>query len=85
MNARPMLRCTRTRKLLGMYAALRNNPRYELVIVDADTMEVIEEADKSKWDELCAKPLVKAARRKKKAMRKTASPTDDDDLTAGLD
>ncbi len=85
MNARPMLRCERTQALLGLYAALRNNSRYQLVIVDADTMEVIEEVDKSRWDELCARPVAQPETKKKKSTRKKASHTQVDDLSAGLD
>ncbi len=53
MKVRPMLRCKRTQTLLGMFAALRDDSQFDVVLVDTDTMDVLTVKSMEDWDSLC--------------------------------
>ncbi len=96
MKVRPMLKCKRTQSLVGMFAALRGDSKFDVVLVDTDTMNVLAVKSMEDWDSLCKemragtltfcgenKPKPK---QKPKAKTKVAiPPTDPEDLLGGLD
>ncbi len=95
-----MLRCKRTQALLGMFAALRGDSQFDVVLVDTDAMSVLTIKPMKDWDSLCkemragtltydAKPesdlSPKPKSRAKSKGKSAIPPADLEDLLGGLD